>query len=528
MLHRTANLLLLAILSFSLAASARSGPPVRAEAAPDSLPPGARSRVGKAQANGKAPVTSIALAPNGKTLAVGDPTTVRLWNLTSGKELYQIASEDVSSLTFSPDGKYLAAVSWAASVHVWEASTGKGLHRLGGRSTGNTTSAVFSPDAKTLMGVGNTIQVLDLATGTVAPSDRRRTGMVWFVTLSPDGKTLAWTGTDKVIHLWDVATGREFQQLEGHQAEVWALAFAPDGRSLASVGGDQTIRLWDLLTGQQRQQFAIRVSKMPEHGVIGLIQHGTWGRPAFTRNGLLLAAGVRDQTAWLWEETAGKEVEQFNGHADVVYSVGFTTDCKTLMTGSRDGTVVIWDIAAKIGQTSASRRDLGAEELENLWVELGDSDASKAYQAIRALTDVPRQAVPFLREKAQRLAALEPKQVATLLANLDSQLFAVRQQASAELEKLGDLAEATLQRALMNKPSVEMCQRLEQLLGRLDRCPGDSARLQGLRATEVLERIGTPEALSVLETLSRRTDRIRLARDAQAAQDRLARRLAAP
>jgi WD40 repeat protein len=60
---------------------------------------------------------------------------------------------------------------------------------------------------------------------------------------SPDGKTLATTGSRHTIKLWDVRTRRELSTLEGHKAQVLAICFSADGKTLATGSVDHTIRL---------------------------------------------------------------------------------------------------------------------------------------------------------------------------------------------------------------------------------------------------------------------------------------------
>jgi WD40 repeat protein len=71
-------------------------------------------------------------------------------------------------------------------------------------------------------------------------------GAVLAMAISPDGRTLASGGDDRMIHLWEVPTGRPLARWQAHDAHVTALAFRPDGRTLVSGAADGMLKLWDL------------------------------------------------------------------------------------------------------------------------------------------------------------------------------------------------------------------------------------------------------------------------------------------
>src|SRR5262249_5619154 len=76
--------------------------------------------------------------------------------------------------------------------------------------------------------------------------------------LSPDGAILAagcQGAADAPIRLWDLPAGRERPTLRGHRQAVQALAFSPDGKSLASSGSDSSLLMWDVASGKANCDF---------------------------------------------------------------------------------------------------------------------------------------------------------------------------------------------------------------------------------------------------------------------------------
>src|SRR5262249_17005224 len=161
-------------------------------------------------------------------------------------------------------------------------------------------------------------------------------------------------------------------------------------------------------------------------------------------------------------------------------------------------------------------------ELEALWVQLAGVDTRKAHLAIRTLAGDPRQAVPFLKVHLQPVTEPDAERIARLIADMDSNQFATRAQATKELEQLGELAAPAMDLALKKEGlSLESRRRLEGLLGKRSLLVTDPDQLRALRALEVLEIIGTPEAREVLGSVSKGAPQARRTREAQACLQRL-------
>jgi WD40 repeat protein len=66
---------------------------------------------------------------------------------------------------------------------------------------------------------------------------------------SPDGKTIAVGGLDRVVSLLDAVSGEVRLALRGPRKSITSLAFSPDGKTVASASDEPTLFVWDVAQG---------------------------------------------------------------------------------------------------------------------------------------------------------------------------------------------------------------------------------------------------------------------------------------
>jgi WD domain, G-beta repeat len=286
--------------------------------------------------------------------------------------------------------------------------------------------------------------------------------------MSPDGRLLAtgMHGPNSAVRIIEILTGKETLLLKGHAGSVAAMAWSPDRLLVAS--GDQN----------------------------------NYERPTIA------------QTVQLWDAASGKEISQFGSiHADIAV-LRFSRDGKSLFAGLGDGSILIFRVPKL---TLAALRE---ETVAACWTAISDDDAGKAYRALGALVTAPKQSVPFLRDHLKPVALADPAKIQKWISDLDSDKFNIRQTAAKELTRLGDQVQEPIKTALKVNISLETRRRLEQILKSLSDVSG-SETVRTIRAIMVLERIGSPDAQTVLEALAGGAPGARETEEAKASLERL-------
>ena len=165
---------------------------------------------------------------------------------------------EVTVLTFSPDGKKLVGGTMGGKVQMWDPETGVELapflagHEVDDKVGPNNfiegfedmiTALAFSSNGA-LLAVGSQ-QKIRLLGSSQQPRLKDVTRSPQSLAFSSDDTVLVAGLRNGSIELLDMTTGEKITTLNGHTLMVETLAFSPDGKTLVSTGQDGTILVWD-------------------------------------------------------------------------------------------------------------------------------------------------------------------------------------------------------------------------------------------------------------------------------------------
>jgi len=364
-------------------------------------------------------VLAVAFSPDGKYALSGSlDGSIKLWNLTTGdsekfwdvstgKEIdtFKVHADAVTSVTFSPDGKYVVSGSNDKTVKIWNKRYNPFLSPPSTEEIGVAVKSVaFSRDGKhvAVAGLAQDINVYDCEKMTVRdyPQDRdimylmprfwsgilRKAHKLYVnsVAFSPDGKYLLSGGADNSLKLWDVPTTREVRAFKGWLAPIGALSSSSDGSHILSKAttrfGDNVLWYWNLLTPKETKAFAgqpLCYSINGRYAILGSYKEtlnsfhlklldlfegkeiNTFDIPAvnaiaISPNGRYVVSGEKNFT--LLNTSTGQEEKAFSGHHEFLERVEFSPDGKYIIsegienslyqtkTGESSATLKIWDI----------------------------------------------------------------------------------------------------------------------------------------------------------------------------------------
>lgn len=198
---------------------------------------------------------------------------------------------------------------------------------------------VCSPDGRYLAfgGSEKTVEVFDLVDWAVSTTFHGHRAEITGVAWSPDGRYLTSTDASETALIWEARSGRHYrtlsdlpgggQQSQAHAAVAHSVAWSPDGGSLAFAGGE--LAVWDRQTGQR---------------LFECVPSSQFFSVAWSPDGGLIAGGGLDACVRVWDNQ-GILISELSGYGDQVTAVAWSPDGSMLATSSWDHPLRIWSAA---------------------------------------------------------------------------------------------------------------------------------------------------------------------------------------
>ena len=288
---------------------------------------------------------------------------IQQWDINLAEQLFTEYLDIRGSGTISLDGKTVVNNNWDGSLDVSDVSKKQRIAALKGQPTKDPNNKLaISSDGKIVASGGRDtlVRVWDTTNSDMNMPQftlKGHTAPIWRLAFSLDGKTLAsssWNAKswDTTIRIWNVTDGTPLHTITKHRNRVEALTFSSDGKILVSASNDSTIRLWNIADATQitilRNQNGVETLQFAPDGKTLVI--GKWDGTIHLWNidinhNLPLVNSLSSMLSGLKNSiTKGENpIPFFKGHTWGVSALEFSPNDKILASGSRDGTVLLWD-----------------------------------------------------------------------------------------------------------------------------------------------------------------------------------------
>ena len=307
-------------------------------------------------------ITSIAFSPDGKFFVSGsNDFNLVLWELSTGREIKTFRGHEdaVTSVAFSPDGRYIVSGSRDKTVRIWDIFEDH-MHVNHGQSETDVTAVIISPSGS------------DMVTGHRSGSLKR-----WRI---PDGKLLddrrAHSQSDVTsykINKWNRRAPAEIRDKyalvasqilhnrskygkygkddpTGHLSSVVGISY-PTNNRYVSVGKDGII-------ANSSRFFGISTKRMKgSHGIIKCVD--------FSPDSKSFATVDDNNDIILWHASSGEKIRKLVKFQHVVTSIAFSHDGHLLLVGEKNGNVSLYKVlnGEKLREFKSNRKRLVIVEM---------------------------------------------------------------------------------------------------------------------------------------------------------------------
>lgn len=282
-------------------------------------------------------INNLAWSPDGSMLAAAhDIPFATIWNVAENATIdrYQIMGQWVNDVAWSRTNWLATAsadlVHEAGAVQIWALSATTHPFLTLQRAYPLRTVS-WSPDGAYLALAGHHAKVEIWGPQSKPVSRYLDTDAdvhgINRVKWSSDSAYLAAAADDGKIYVWETATGKRKTVYQGHRERVVDIAWASGQYLIASASVDYTAQVWDALSGRRITTYGGHTGEV--HGI-------DW-----SPDGAYVVSAGYDSTAQVWHGHTGKHIITYSSSSNLL-TVLWSPPGRTIALGSQKQGIEIW------------------------------------------------------------------------------------------------------------------------------------------------------------------------------------------
>ena len=247
----------------------------------------------------------------------------------------------ITSLQFSPDGKWLAGASRDRAVRIWQIMPGADQYKVVKvfyvKESGNMTSVRWSPDGRRLISGDREGHVREWSWNPA--SDK------WSADVIAAYNKLGFSGQPTWFNKNPMYSVTPPLWSDDAKGATWNVRYSPDGNRVAAVTTTGVLSVYEARTG--RVLYRVNAPKNTE-------LHGLDWSP----DGALIATGAKDTNIYVYNAVNGTLYDTIVGHQTLVTSVAWSPNGKTLASTA----------GGQLVQLSINDSSTGPDDAVHFWI----------------------------------------------------------------------------------------------------------------------------------------------------------------
>jgi WD40 repeat protein len=292
-------------------------------------------------------ISSISVTPDGKYLITGaDDTQIKIWSLAAGKEIKTLSGHFAQGVKteVTPDGSKLVSCGFDGQIIVWDIASGQILRTF--KEDGWIVGLSVTRDSKNVIisTIRNRTIMYDIETGKQIQTFPTTAYVPILSKVTPDNMYFAMVSKDSVITIFDINTGKTVKTLKKHdkQATVNAIFFAPNEKTLYSCDTSGNVYAWDTKRGSVKHN--MKKSGTPIFAL------------SLSADGKTFFSGGEDKTVNMWDTETGKLLKTIELNGVITGMVTLPNSTNIAVGTNNDLSIISTDTGEIVSHISSTSK----------------------------------------------------------------------------------------------------------------------------------------------------------------------------